>query len=95
MNVGVLRLDLILYSPRSLKEKRGVVSSILGRCRSQFPVSAAETGLHDLWQRAELGFAMVDRDEAAIHRVFDRIEEEVVRSATAEIGERHVEILHF
>jgi len=95
MNVGVLRLDLILYSPRSLKEKRGVVSSILGRCRGKFPVSASETGLQDLWQRAELGFAMVDRDEVAIRRVFERIEEEVVRSAEAEIGERHVEILHF
>lgn len=95
MVVGVLRLDLILYSPQNLKEKRGIVRSILGRCRSQFPVSCAETGLHDLWQRAELGFAMVDQDEASIHRVFERVEDEIARSGAAETGERHIEFFHY
>ena len=95
MVVGVLRVDLILYSPGSLKEKRGIVRSILGRCRSRFPVSCAETGLQDLWQRSELGFAMVGQEEAAIHRVFDRVDEEIVRSGAAEIGERLVEFFHF
>jgi len=95
MVVGVLRLDLILYSPGSLKEKRGIVRSTLGRCRSRFPVSCAETGMHDLWQRAELAFTMVDLEEAVIRRVFDMVEDEVVRSGTAEIGERLVEFLHF
>ena len=95
MVVGVLRVDLILYSPGSLKEKRGLVRSILGRCRSRFPVSCSETGLQDLWQRSELGFAMVGLDEAAIRRVFDRVEEEIVRSGAAEIGERLVEFFHF
>jgi uncharacterized protein YlxP (DUF503 family) len=95
MVVGVLRLDLILYSPGSLKEKRGVVRSILGRCRSRFPVSCAETGLQDLWQRAELGFAMVGLEEAAILRTFDLVEEEIARSGVAETGERLVEFFHY
>ncbi|HEY7746859.1 MAG TPA: DUF503 domain-containing protein [Desulfuromonadales bacterium] len=95
MVVGVLRLDLILYSPGSLKEKRGVVRSILGRCRSRFPVSCAETGLQDLWQRAELGFAMVGLEEAAILRTFDLVEEEIARSGAAETGERLVEFFHY
>jgi uncharacterized protein YlxP (DUF503 family) len=95
MVVGVLRLDLVLYSPGSLKEKRGIVRSILGRCRSRFPVSCAETGLQDLWQRAELGFSMVGLEEAAISRVFDQIEEEIGRSGAAEIGERQAEIIHY
>lgn len=95
MVVGVLRLDLILYSPGSLKEKRGVVRSILGRCRSRFPVSCAETGLQDLWQRAELGFVMVGLEEIAIRRVFDLVEEEIGRSGAAEIGERFVEFIHY
>jgi len=95
MVVGILRLDLILYSPGSLKEKRGVVRSILGRCRSRFPVSCAETGLLDLWQRAELGFAMVEQEEVAIRRVFDLVEEEIGRSGAAEVGERLVEFFHY
>jgi uncharacterized protein YlxP (DUF503 family) len=95
MVVGILRLELLLYSPSSLKEKRGVVRSLLGRCRSRFPVSCAETGLHDLWQRAELGFAVVGQDEAAIQAVFALIEEEIARSGDAEAGERFTEFLHY
>jgi len=95
MVVGVLRLDLLLYSPGSLKEKRGIVRSILGRCRSRFPVSCAETGLQDVWQRAELGFSMVGPTENAIRLVFDQVEDEIVSSASAEIGERLVEFFHY
>jgi hypothetical protein len=95
MVVGVLRLELHLYSPGSLKEKRGIVRSLLGRCRASFPVSCAETGLHDLWQRAELGFAVVERDVATIQALFERIEEEIARSGCAEAGERFTEFLHY
>jgi uncharacterized protein YlxP (DUF503 family) len=95
MVVGVLRLELLLYSPGSLKEKRGIIRSILGRCRARFPVSCAETGLHDVWQRAQLGFAMVDREEAAIDTMFNRLEETIMRSGAAEVSDRYVEFLHF
>lgn len=85
MVVGVRRLELLLYAPRSLKEKRGIVQRILGRCRSRFPVSCAETGDQDLWQRAELGFVMVGNDENRLRSVFDQIEAEIERSGSAEI----------
>ena len=95
MIVGVLRLELLLYSPGSLKEKRGIVRRILDRCRVRFPVSCAETDLQDIWQRAQLGFAIVGHDQDLILTVFDRIEEEIVRLGSAEISDRHTEILHF
>ena len=95
MVVGVLRLELILHAPRSLKEKRGIVRQILDRCRVRFPVSCAETGLQDIWQRSELGFVMVHGKEAGIHPVFERIENEIERLGTAELSDRYVEILHF
>ena len=95
MVVGVLRLELILYSPQSLKEKRSIVQKIVGRCRSRFPVSASETGLHDLWQRSLIGFAMVAQDESTIHTVFLRIQDEIARIGLAEVGDVHQEYLHF
>lgn len=95
MVVGVLRLDLVLFAPRNLKEKRAIVRRLLGRCRERFPVTAAETGLHDLWQRTELGFAMVGGEEASIQTVFSRLEEEIHRLAVAEICERFSEFLHY
>ena len=95
MIVGVLRLDVVLYSPQSLKEKRGLVRKILERCRVRFPVSCAEVGLHDLWQRSEMGFSMVSGDEGTIQSVFTRIEEDVARTGFAEISERQIEIIHY
>lgn len=85
MVVGVLRLELLLHAPQNLKEKRGTVQKLLGRCRSRFPVSCAETGEHELWQKAELGFVMVAGAEAAIRLVFDRVEAEIERSGSAEV----------
>ncbi|MBE0597697.1 MAG: DUF503 domain-containing protein [Desulfuromonadales bacterium] len=95
MVVGILRLDVVLYSPGSLKEKRGIVRRILDRCRVRFPVSCAETGLQDQWQRAELGFAMVGYDRDIVLKVFEQIEDELASFGDAEVGERHTEILQY
>lgn len=95
MVVGVLRLDLVLYAPQNLKEKRTVVKRLLARTREQFPVSGAETGGHDLWQRTELGFAMVAGEEAVIQGVFGRLEEEVQRLGDVDVSERYSEFLHY
>lgn len=95
MNVGVLRLELQLFDPGSLKAKRAIVQRLLARCRNRFPVSAAETGQHDLWQRTELGFAMVSGDRAFIERVFDEIEAEIERDGQAQISERLIEIFSY
>lgn len=95
MVVGVLRLELIIHAPQNLKEKRGVVRKILGRCRERFPVSCAETGLLDLWQRTELAFTMVSGDEAQVSGVFSRIEAEIERIGLAEVSDSFREFLHY
>jgi len=77
MVVGVLRLELFLPTAQSLKERRGMVRRILGRCRARFPVSCAETGGYDLWQRAELGFSAVGHREDELATLFERIEEHI------------------
>lgn len=95
MVVGVLRLDLVLHAPLSLKEKRGQVKKIVARIRNHYPVSCAETDHHDLWQRTGVSLAMVAMEEAEIQRVFNRIEEELQRDGLAELRERDCEILHY
>ncbi|PLX80362.1 MAG: DUF503 domain-containing protein [Desulfuromonas sp.] len=95
MIVGVLRLELQLYSPQSLKEKRSIVRRILGRCRERFPVSAAETGLHDPWQRAEVGFTAVGSDDVTFDALFEKIESEIERTGLAEICARSSDIFHY
>ena len=95
MVVGVLRLDLVLHAPLSLKEKRGQVKKIVARLRNRFPVSCAETGSHDLWQRVGLSIAMVAMTEAEVQRVFNHIEDDLQKDGLAELVERDCEILHF
>lgn len=95
MVVGVLRLELVVHGATSLKEKRSVVKKLIGRCRSRFPVSCAETGLHDFQQSAQLGFAAVVGSEALAHSLFGRIEQEIEQVGSADIVDRFVEFLHY
>ncbi|MBN2427041.1 MAG: DUF503 domain-containing protein [Deltaproteobacteria bacterium] len=95
MVVGILKLELYLPIPQSLKEKRSIVKRVLGRIRVRFPISAAEVDHFDLWQRSMLGIVMVDQNEADIHTVFTKLEKEVIESAEVEISNRKVEFQHF
>lgn len=94
MVVGIVRLDLYLHAPQNLKEKRGIVRKILGRCRERFPVSGAEVGHHDLWQRAQVGFAVVVQSEGEADSVFSRLENEIAAIGLADVTEREIEFIH-
>jgi len=95
MVVGVLRLEVFLPESHSLKERRGVVRRILGRCRQRFPVSCAETGAHDVWQRAELGFAAVDHHEDKLNSLFEKIEAHIESLGLGNISESDRDFLRY
>lgn len=71
--VGTLFLRLHLPEARSLKDKRQVVSSLLGRLRSRYGVSAAEVGDQETWQRASLGVACVSASARVCLELLDEI----------------------
>jgi hypothetical protein len=52
MTVGVVVWELHIAGCQSLKDKRQVVKSLKDRLHHRFNVSGAETGHHDLHQRA-------------------------------------------
>lgn len=69
-------LELHLDLPaRSLKEKRGIVKSILGRCRNRFNTACAEVDLQDAPGVAVLAFVTVGPDKTIARQVLERIEE--------------------
>jgi uncharacterized protein YlxP (DUF503 family) len=92
MVVGVLRLDLHLHGVHSLKEKRGVVRKLLARCRNHYPVSAAEVGHLDLWQRTLIGVALVSSSEAVITPILERLEDDL--RGEADVIDVEVEYIH-
>ncbi len=95
MVIGVLQLDLHLYGPQSLKEKRGVVQKLLARGRNHFPASCAEVGHQNLWQRTLLGFAIVSTSEQLLAPILSRIEEDLLSTAEVELIDAVTEFIHY
>ncbi len=62
-------LTLHLPAAQSLKDKRAIVRSLVERLRSRRQLSAAEVGLQDRVQQAQIGFAVVSGDLATARRV--------------------------
>jgi uncharacterized protein YlxP (DUF503 family) len=69
-----VRFDLHLPACHSLKEKRAVIKPILEGARRRFAVAAAEVGVQDKWQRAELGVAAVAATSSHAAEVLDVVE---------------------
>lgn len=74
MFIFCLEIHLSLPS-HSLKEKRGIVKSILGRARNRFNVACAEVDRQDNAAVAVLGFVTVSSDKLIPRQVLERLEE--------------------
>jgi len=69
-------LELRLSLPaHSLKEKRGIVKSILGRARNRFNLACAEVDRQDNSAVAVLGFVTVSPDKTIARSVLERVED--------------------
>lgn len=74
MFIYCLEIHLSLPS-RSLKEKRGIVKSILGRARNRFNVACAEVDRQDNAAVAVLGFVTVSPDKNIPRQTLEKVEE--------------------
>ena len=73
MFIGYGALELHLPYATDLKSKRRIVRSLVDRLHARHRISAAETGDHELLQRAEIGIAVVAGDGATVGRILDEI----------------------
>ncbi len=85
MHVGASRIELRIRGMRSLKEKRKVVKSIIAEIGRAYPVAVAEVDHQDLWQRADLGVAVVSGSPGHVDRMLTAIEIDLERRAEIEI----------
>ena len=85
MKIAVM--ELRLYAPwvHSLKEKRMVVKSLLGKIRSRYAVSAAETAEQDIHQTIVIGVAAIVAHAAQADSMMEDILAFVESSTEAEI----------
>jgi uncharacterized protein YlxP (DUF503 family) len=73
MIIGVMTANLHLHGIESLKDKRSIVKSVIGRLQSRFNVSVSEVEHNDSKIIATLGVAVVGNDNAFIQSQLEAV----------------------
>lgn len=94
MVVGTGKIKFKLYGVRSLKAKRKIVKSLIGRIQNRFNVSIAETGYNDSHMVSEIGFSVVGNDTAVVNSKIDKIMNTADDAGLAQIIDTQIEIIH-
>ncbi len=94
MVVGVGKIKLRLHGCRSLKEKRKAVQAMIRRLQNRYHASVAEIGKNDIYQRAEIGFALVANSGQLVNAVLDKMIDTAEELQLAEIIDSEIEIIH-
>lgn len=74
MRVAICLFELHIPGANSLKQKRKVLQSLIQRLRNQFNVSVSEVGCQDLWQRSEIGAAVICHNSSGADRITGRLQ---------------------
>jgi uncharacterized protein YlxP (DUF503 family) len=73
LHVGLCRISFMLHGAHSLKEKRQVAQSLIGRTSAKFNVAIAEVEDNDLWQKLTLGISCVSNDGRHANEVISKV----------------------
>ena len=92
MIVGAAVVEIQIHASHSLKQKRGVVRSIVQRVRNRFNLSVAEVGGQDTWQRAVLGLACAGGDPVRVRQQLDQAVDFIEGLHLAEVMGSDVEL---
>lgn len=95
MVIGTGIITLRIHDCRSLKGKRKVVKSVIQRIRNNFNASVAEVGANDIYQRAEIGFALAGNDSRVINTKLDKVFNLVEDLGLAEVIDSEYEIITY
>ena len=93
MVVGTMKLTLRFFAVSSLKGKRSIVKKIVERSKNSFNASVSETGLNDVLDRAEIGFALCGNDSSMLNSKLDKLVNFVDDMGLAEITNVDMEII--
>ncbi len=93
MIIGACSVELLIYESNSLKDKRHVIKSIIGKVQSRFNVSIAEVDLNDTWKNSQIGFACVTNDTSHANQIISNVLKFIEGDGRVEIVDQHIEIL--
>ena len=93
MIIGSCTLKLMIFESNSLKDKRHIIKSIIGKIQSRFNVSIAEIDLNDSWQTSIIGFACVSNDGKHANQMVSNVMKFIDNDTRVEIIDYDIEIL--
>jgi uncharacterized protein YlxP (DUF503 family) len=94
MVVGIGIITFRLHDCRSLKGKRKIVKSIIAQVGNHFNASVAEVGSNDIYQKAEVGVAMVGTSRQVINSKIDKLFNMADALGLAELIDTEIEIFN-
>ncbi|MEM9954227.1 MAG: DUF503 domain-containing protein [Chloroflexota bacterium] len=71
--IGFCEIELYLPGVVSLKQKRGILKSMLTKMRNKFNVANAEVGNNDSWQSAIIGVTTVSNSTKRLHQTIQNV----------------------
>lgn len=75
MVVAVGTFHLHFPEVHSLKEKRQVLRCLIDRVKAKFNASIAEVDDNDLWQKGQVGVAIVANDRTFVGQIAQKIDD--------------------
>ncbi len=88
-------MSVFLPEGHSLKEKRRILNIIRDRVKNKMNIVVSEVGDQDLWQKAELGFAVVSNDSSFVDSVVGKTTGLIEDIIPGHIIDRKYEIITF
>jgi len=95
MIVGLLTIQIHLHGIGSLKDKRRIVKSLIGRIKARFNFSAAEVAAQDSKAQAVIGLAVVANETQFVNKQLDTLINFVQQDGRFYIGKIEREIFPF
>lgn len=95
MFIGVARVKLIAPWVRSLKEKRMVTKSIIGKVKNKFNVSIGEVGELDTHQTILIGISQISNTNVSTESMINEVINYIESHTEAELADIEIEIISF
>lgn len=93
MYLGILQVELELFDPTNLKEKRRIVRSLKDKLRQLYECSVAEVGVLDILTEATLGIAIVSNEGKHARQRCQAILNFIEKSRDARVVDFEMEVL--
>ena len=92
MIVGTCLIEVHIFESNSLKEKRHVIKSLLGRLQSRFNISIAEVDNFERWNSSIIGFSCVSNTTSHVQSIISNVIKFIDRDNRLEIVNQNTEI---